>query len=98
MRDIYAYRDVAVESFVDHDGQVRVRPLNGQAYSPELRVQCARSLRADYPVGTRFLVSAKLTDRMGGEPYLYVYHGDPFKVLSAPQTDTFLNDRRRIRI
>ncbi|MGO4376766.1 hypothetical protein [Pseudoduganella sp. RAF53_2] len=98
MRDIYAYRDVAVESFIDHDGQVRVRPLNDQAYSSELRVQCPRALREDYPVGTQFLVSAKLTDRMGGEQYLYVYHGDPFKVLSQQQAGTFLADRRRIRI
>ena len=98
MRDIYAYREVAVESFYDPDGRVRVRPLNDQAYSSELRVQCPRKLCEDYPVGTQFLVSAKLTDRMGGEQYLYVYHGDPFKVLAEQETDRFLADRRRIRI
>ena len=98
MRDIYAYRDLAVESFLDDDGQVRVRPLNGQAYSSELRVQCPRALREDYPAGTQFLVSAKLTDRLGGQQYLYVYHGDPYKVLTQQQTQTFLDDRRRVRI
>src|ERR1700740_1253152 len=98
MRDIYAYRVVAVESFIAHYGQARVRPHNDQPYSSELRVQCPRALREDYPAGTQFLVSAKLTDRLGGEQYLYVYHGDPYKVLTAQQSDTFLADRRRIRI
>jgi hypothetical protein len=98
MRDITAYRDVAVESFLDYDGEVRVRPVNGQAYSSELRVQCARALREDHPVGTRFLVSAKLTDRLGGLPFLYVYHGDPVEVLTPQQAKSFLGDRRRVRI
>jgi len=98
MRDLTAYRDVAVESFLDVDGQVRVRPVNGQAYSPELRVQCGRALREEYPVGTQFLVAAKLTDRLGGLPFLYVYHGDPFMVLSPRQAKTFLGAYRRVRI
>lgn len=98
-RDTFDYRDVAVES-VDEGGQVVLRPVNGQAFSPEMRVQCSRQLRDTslYPLGTCFLVLAKMTDRLGGEPYLYVFHGDPVKVLSDEQLDTFLNDRRRLRI
>ena len=41
---------------------------------------------------------AKMTDRLGGEPYLYVYHGDPVVVFTPQQLDAFLNDRRRLRI
>jgi len=98
-RDTFDYRDVAVES-LEEDGQVVVRPVNGQAFSPEMRVQCSRQLRdtAIYPLGTFFLVLAKMTDRLGGEPYLYVFHGDPVKVLTPAQLDTFINDRRRLRI
>lgn len=98
-RDTFEYRDVAVES-LDEGGRVVVRPVNGQAFSPEMRVECSRQLRdtAIYPLGTCFLVQAKMTDRMGGEPYLYVFHGDPVKVLTHVQLDTFLNDRRRLRI
>jgi hypothetical protein len=43
-------------------------------------------------------VSAKLTDRLGGLPFLYVYHGDPVKVLTPQQAKSFLGDRRRVRI
>jgi hypothetical protein len=97
VRDLSAYRDVAVESYDDR-GTVRVRPLVGQAYHPLLRVQCARAFVTDHPVGTRFLVQAKLTDRLGGTPFLYVYHGDPVVVLSAPQAKKFLAEFRRGRI
>lgn len=98
-RDLFAYRDVAVES-LEEGGRVVVRPVNGQAYSPEMRVECSQRLRDTdvYPLGTAFLVLAKMTDRMGGEPYLYVFHGDPVNVLTPPQLATFLNDRRRLRI
>jgi len=98
-RDTYAYRDVAVES-VEEGGRVVLRPVSGQAYSWDLQVQCSQRLRdtSVYPLGTSFLVSAKLTDRQGGTPYLYVFHGDPVVVLSEQQLDAFINDRRRIRI
>jgi hypothetical protein len=96
-RDLSAYREVAVESFDDR-GTVRVRPLVGQAYHPLLRVQCSRALVTDHPLGTRFLVQAKLTDRLGGPPFLYVYHGDPVVVLSAAQARKFLAEFRRGRI
>jgi hypothetical protein len=98
-RDIYAYRQVAVQS-VARGGGVEIHPVPGQAYSPELRVQCARSMSdtSIYPLGTCFLLSAKLTDRLGGTPYLYVYHGDPVVVLTAAQAKTFLLAFRRGRI
>ncbi|HEY0062286.1 MAG TPA: hypothetical protein VGC21_09195 [Telluria sp.] len=100
-RDFYAYREVAVESFVDpRTGQLRIRPMAGQAFAPTLKVQCGRALvnAALHPPGTRFLVSAKLTDRLGGVPFLYVYHGDPVVVLTAAAAKKFLAEFRRGRI
>ena len=100
-RDIYAYREVAVESVADpRSGAVRIRPMAGQAFAPTLAVHCARRLAdpARYPVGTRFLLSAKLTDRLGGTPFLYAWHGDPVLVLSAAEARRFLAAFRRGRI
>jgi hypothetical protein len=98
-RDIYAYRDVAVESVIDpRSGVLRIRPMAGQAFAPSLAVQCSRSLVEAHPAGTRFLVSAKLTDRLGGTPFLYVYHGDPVVVLTPAQAKKFLAEFRRGRI
>lgn len=97
-RDIYAYREVAVESALDaRSGLPRIRPMAGQAFAPTLSVHCARAL-LDRPLGTRFLLSAKLTDRLGGEPYLYAWHGDPVVVLTPAQAKTFLAAFRRGRI
>ena len=100
-RDIYAYREVAVESFVDaRSGALAIRPMAGQAFAPTLSVQCARRLRdpARYPPGTCFLLMAKLTDRLGGTPFLYAYHGDAEVVLTPAQAKKFLAEFRRGRI
>lgn len=100
-RDIHAYREVAVQSVLDpRSGVLRVRPIAGQAFAPSLAVQCARAMRdpALYPAGTRFLVSAKLTDRKGGTPFLWVYHGDPVVMLSAARAKRFLAEFRRGRL
>ncbi|MEX5747108.1 hypothetical protein [Massilia sp. X63] len=100
-REAWAYREVAVESFRDpRSGRVAIRPVSGQAYATSLRVQCARQLSDPerYPVGTCFLVSAKLTDRLGGEPYLYAWHGDPVVVMSKAALKRFVEERRRLRI
>jgi hypothetical protein len=101
MRDPWAYRDVAVESVVDPGtGALYMRPVPGQAYKTAMRVQCARMLLDPgvYPPGTRFLIRAKLTDRQGGAPYLYAWHGDPVRVLSAREAESFLDEYRRRRI
>jgi len=96
-RDLSAYREVALESF-DDGGVVRLRPMVGQAYHAWLRVQASRSMVTDHPPGTKFLAHAKLTDRLGGAPFLYVYHGDPIVVLTSAQAKKFLAEFRRGRI
>lgn len=99
-RDSWAYREVAVESFVDARARLRLRPMAGQAFAPSLPVHAARALTdpARYPPGTRFLLNAKLTDRLGGPPFLYSYPGDPVSILSAAAARRFLLAFRRGRI
>ncbi|MES2152252.1 MAG: hypothetical protein V4508_20935 [Pseudomonadota bacterium] len=99
MRDTWAYREVAVESVIDaRSGALRIRPMAGQAFAPTLSVQCSRKLVQCHPAGTCFLLSAKLTDRLGGAPFLYAWHGDPVQVLSAAEARKFLAEFRRGRI
>ena len=61
---------------------LRGKGLGGR--NQEFALHCARALSdpALYPAGARFLLSAKLTDRLGGPQFLYAYHGDPVVVLS----------------
>lgn len=74
------YYYVAVETFVPPDAEpssnhVRVRPLENQSVSTELRVECdAVHLRRNFKVGTVFILKAKLTDR-DGTPFIYSYMG-----------------------
>lgn len=98
-RDTYAYRQLVVES-VEEGGRIVIRPVSNQAYATDLNVQCSRRLSDTgiYPVGTCFLVNAKLTDRLGGEQYLYVWHGDDIKVLSDSEAQVFLGAYRRVRL
>ena len=72
-RDSWAYREVAVHSVIDaRSGKLRLAPMPGQAFSPHLPVHAAKRLTdpALYPAGSRFLLNAKLTDRLGGPQFL----------------------------
>ena len=74
------YEYVVVESCVPPEssglrGRVHIRPVAGQRYPTTLHVECSRKLCRDYPVGTRFRIRAKLTDREGGGEFLYSYFG-----------------------
>lgn len=99
-RDAWAYREVAVESVLDGRGRPRIRPMPGQAFAVTMRVQCSRRLLdlERYPLGTRFLLSARITDRQGGEPFLYAWHGDPVTVMSRARAQRFLQMYRRVRV
>lgn len=67
-------RPVEIESFESRRGvagAVQLRPIAGQTFSSDLRVEGNKSLVNDYPVGSRFRVQAALTDRPGGGQFLY---------------------------
>lgn len=54
-------------------GKIHIRPCAGQGYPENLHVECAKNLSRDYPVGTKFRIWAKLTDREGGGEFLYTH-------------------------
>ena len=98
-RDPYSYRELLVHAAPDpRSGRLRIQPVPGQAFATSLRVQCSRRLVEDYPAGTIFKVSARMTDRLGGEPFLYVWHGDPVEVVPAAAAESYLQAYRRLRI
>ena len=73
------YREVIVESYRESGsglhGDVHIRPLSGQGFVEGIRVECAKSLSRDFPIGTRFKIKAKLTDKEDGGEFLYSYFG-----------------------
>jgi len=79
------YRNVIVESYRESGsglhGDVHIRPVASEGFPSGTRVECSKSLMRDFPVGTRFRIKAKLTDREGGGEFLYSYHGWKFEVV-----------------
>jgi hypothetical protein len=82
------YCEIIVETYqtgvmsLGHNGVV-VRPIAGQAYPPNLNVQCSREINRDFPVGTRFRLKVKLTDKEGSGPFLYSSYKWPFTVVTS---------------
>jgi hypothetical protein len=80
------YRLVVVESYRPPvtsglHGEIHIRPIAGQGLSTQLQVECSKKLSRGYPVGTRFRIQAKLTDREGGGEYLYSSYRWPVVVV-----------------
>ena len=83
------YHSVIVESYRPRStaglhGPIHVRPVAGQIFATDLQVECSKALvdPKRHPVGTRFKLKAKLTDRDGGGEYLYSYWGWKYEVVS----------------
>ena len=80
------YQLVEVESYLPAEtgglhGKVHSRPCEGQGLPRNMHVECSKSLSKNYPVGTRFRIQAKLTDREDGGEFLYSYFGWSYEVL-----------------
>jgi hypothetical protein len=83
------YFYIEVESFRPEQasglhGKVHIWPCPGQGYSTVLHVQCSKKLSKDYPVGTKFRIRAKLTDRKGEGEFLYSSYQWDYEVLNQP--------------
>jgi hypothetical protein len=79
------YQQVVVETYnavkPGKSSRTHVRPVPGQPYPPTMDVECSRSMRKQFPVGTKFRIYAKETSREGGKPFLYSHYDWPFEVL-----------------
>jgi len=62
-------------------GDVHVRPVAGQGYPTHLNIRCPHEMKRNYPVGTRFWIRAKLTDREGGTDFMSTHHSWPWELV-----------------
>jgi hypothetical protein len=44
-------------------------------------VECSKAMRTQHPVGTKFRIFAKETDREGGPSFLYTHFSWPYEVV-----------------
>jgi hypothetical protein len=94
------YEEVIVETFRPIDtggrhGPLHVRPAKRQPFNQDLFVECSKELidPKRYPVGTKFRIRAKLTDREGGTPFLYSYYGWSYQVVSEAEFERLFPER-----
>jgi hypothetical protein len=90
------YFEVLVESFdggnaSGRHGRLHVRPVAGQGLDISLYVACPREMREDYPLGTMFMVTGKLSNREGGVEYLQCPHQWGYSVMSSAEARRFLS-------
>jgi len=88
------YQSIVIETYRNPgeptDARIRARPLPGQGLDVNMKVECSRKMREKYPIGTKILIEAKVTDREGGTPFLYAYRNATYKVLSDSDAATFI--------
>ena len=80
------YRKIIVQS-CSHSGggsssNVRCRPIAGQGLPIDMFVECSKKMRTAHPVGTYFEIQAKVTDREGGNPFVYTSSHWEYRVVS----------------
>ena len=79
------YRWIIVETYsgskTGKSSLIHVRPIAGQDLDTNMDVECRRDMRKAYPVGTRFRIKAKVTDREGGKPFLWSHHSWDYEVI-----------------
>jgi hypothetical protein len=77
--ELNEHRIIKAETFVPttHEptnAKVRVRPVEGQGLSTDLRIECPRHVRKEYPVGTSFEMQVKMCQREDGAYFLYNHY------------------------
>ena len=89
-----SYRNVLIETYRNIDepssAKVRARPLAGQGLDPSMKVECSSIMRKSYPVGTKFILRAKITNREGGTTFIYSRFDRPYRVVSEGEVMEFL--------
>lgn len=93
-----AYSEYLVETYRnagEPSGKgVRVRPLAGQGLPVDMNVECSSRMRSQHPVGTVFVLRAKVTDRQGGPPFLYSSFQWPYRVATPEEIQRLASQRR----
>ena len=70
--------------------KIRVSPIEGQGLLTSTKVECSRSMRKEYPVGTLFKLRAKVTSKEGGTPFLYSRHDWHYEVISETEAKNYV--------
>ena len=92
------YSEYVVQTFRASGGgsakTLRVHPLPGQGVDANMNVECSSKMRDSQPAGAMFAITAKVTNREGGPPFLYTSFRWAYKVVSAEEAKQIISRRR----
>jgi hypothetical protein len=78
---------VIVEVFLNpgepSKAQYRVRPVEGQIFPTNMRVQCSHAMRQAFPLGSRFRLPVELVENKTGGRFLREVGKEPWTALSG---------------
>lgn len=69
---------------------IRVRPLPGQGFRTDMRVECSKEMRTAFPIGQLFCIYVKLTSRLDSPDFLYSSYRDPWNPVTKPEAEDFI--------
>ena len=69
---------------------IRVRPLAGQGFTTDMRVECSKEMRTAFPVGQPFCIYAKLISRLDSPDFLYSSYRDNWNPVSEDEAQVFI--------
>ena len=92
------YRNLVIETYWNPGEPsrkaIRARPVPGQGFSKKLNVECSSQMREDHPVGTKFIVSCKITSKEDGTPFLYTSYKWDYEVVTDKEAAMFIKANR----
>jgi hypothetical protein len=90
------YRNVVIKTFKATGGgsskSVRASPIDGQGLDTSMKVECSSSMRKHNPVGSLFLLQAKVINKEGTD-FLYAHYDTPYKVITEQDANEFLSKK-----
>jgi hypothetical protein len=94
-----SYRKIVIETYrgakEGSTGAPPARPLPGQGLDTGLKVECSGAMRRNHPIGTKFLIEAKLTDAYG-TPFLYSSYRWSWKTLTDTEATKHIQSSSHI--
>jgi hypothetical protein len=85
---------IIVESFLASSeksgSSIRVRPISGQGFSTNMRVECSKTMRSAFPIGQKFLIYVQIKNCPGKQKHLYSNYKDPWNPISDKDAATFI--------
>lgn len=89
-----AYKELVIETY-ENIGEpaaerIRARPLPGQGFPTNMKVECSLKMRNKYPIGSKIKITAKVSNRQGGTPFLYSHYSWDYEILTDEQAKIFI--------